>query len=109
MCVFLVQLCLNINSDLSKPKHKLSLCYLHQEKRKSFIPQKMIFHLCKHYSFCSVHLVELIGSGQLFAMKAMDKYMMLNRNKVYPSMMLLLEDVFLTRQHINFLGLHVQL
>lgn len=36
--------------------------------------------------FCSVHLVELIGSGQLFAMKAMDKSMMLNRNKVYLSM-----------------------
>ncbi|KAL7083885.1 hypothetical protein ACP275_14G189400 [Erythranthe tilingii] len=31
----------------------------------------------------SVHLVELIGSGQLFAMKAMDKAMMLNRNKVH--------------------------
>ncbi|XP_075486774.1 phototropin-2-like isoform X3 [Primulina tabacum] len=31
----------------------------------------------------SVHLVELIGSGQLFAMKAMDKSMMLNRNKVH--------------------------
>ncbi|XP_047969084.1 phototropin-2-like isoform X2 [Salvia hispanica] len=31
----------------------------------------------------SVHLVELIGTGQLFAMKAMDKSMMLNRNKVH--------------------------
>nr|AML76859.1 putative LOV domain-containing protein [Marrubium vulgare] len=31
----------------------------------------------------SVHLVELIGSGELFAMKAMDKAMMLNRNKVH--------------------------
>nr|AML77151.1 putative LOV domain-containing protein [Verbena hastata] len=31
----------------------------------------------------SVHLVELIGSGQLFAMKAMDKSMMLHRNKVH--------------------------
>nr|AML79642.1 putative LOV domain-containing protein [Uncarina grandidieri] len=31
----------------------------------------------------SVHLVELIGSGQLFAMKAMDKSIMLNRNKVH--------------------------
>nr|AML78924.1 putative LOV domain-containing protein [Handroanthus umbellatus] len=31
----------------------------------------------------SVHLVELIGSGLLFAMKAMDKSMMLNRNKVH--------------------------
>lgn len=30
----------------------------------------------------SVHLVELCGSGQLFAMKAMDKNVMLNRNKV---------------------------
>nr|AML77112.1 putative LOV domain-containing protein [Nepeta cataria] len=31
----------------------------------------------------SVHLVELVGTGQLFAMKAMDKSMMLNRNKVH--------------------------
>ncbi|GER46289.1 phototropin 2 [Striga asiatica] len=31
----------------------------------------------------SVHLVELIGGGHLFAMKAMDKSMMLNRNKVH--------------------------
>nr|AML76888.1 putative LOV domain-containing protein [Wrightia natalensis] len=31
----------------------------------------------------SVHLVELYGSGQYFAMKAMDKGMMLNRNKVH--------------------------
>nr|AML79554.1 putative LOV domain-containing protein [Cephalotus follicularis] len=31
----------------------------------------------------SVHLVELCGSGLLFAMKAMDKNAMLNRNKVH--------------------------
>ncbi|KAL3516311.1 hypothetical protein ACH5RR_023213, partial [Cinchona calisaya] len=31
----------------------------------------------------SVHLVELKGSGQLYAMKAMDKYIMMNRNKVH--------------------------
>nr|AML78721.1 putative LOV domain-containing protein [Eleusine coracana] len=31
----------------------------------------------------SVHLVELHGSGELFAMKAMDKSVMLNRNKVH--------------------------
>nr|AML76655.1 putative LOV domain-containing protein [Polypremum procumbens] len=31
----------------------------------------------------SVHLVELKGSGQLFAMKAMDKSIMMNRNKVH--------------------------
>ncbi|GFP87001.1 phototropin-2 [Phtheirospermum japonicum] len=31
----------------------------------------------------SVHLVELIGGGHLFAMKAMEKSMMLNRNKVH--------------------------
>jgi len=29
-----------------------------------------------------VHLVELVGTDQLFAMKAMDKAVMLNRNKV---------------------------
>nr|AML77212.1 putative LOV domain-containing protein [Buddleja sp. BC-2016] len=31
----------------------------------------------------SVHLVELCGTGHYFAMKAMDKAMMLNRNKVH--------------------------
>nr|AML79634.1 putative LOV domain-containing protein [Lagarostrobos franklinii] len=31
----------------------------------------------------SVHLVELRGTGELFAMKAMDKKVMLNRNKVH--------------------------
>lgn len=31
----------------------------------------------------SVHLVELKGTGELYAMKAMEKAMMLNRNKVY--------------------------
>ncbi|KAM3290424.1 phototropin-2 [Capsicum chacoense] len=31
----------------------------------------------------SVHLVELKGTGDLFAMKAMDKLIMLNRNKVH--------------------------
>lgn len=31
----------------------------------------------------SVHLVELKGTGELYAMKAMEKTMMLNRNKVY--------------------------
>ncbi|KAL8525558.1 hypothetical protein ACS0TY_014973 [Phlomoides rotata] len=31
----------------------------------------------------SVHLVELCGTGQYFAMKAMDKGIMLNRNKVH--------------------------
>lgn len=33
--------------------------------------------------FCSVHLVELRGTGMVFAMKAMDKSVMMNRNKVY--------------------------
>ncbi|KAK1286743.1 Phototropin-1 [Acorus calamus] len=31
----------------------------------------------------SVHLVELMGTGEYFAMKAMDKNVMLNRNKVH--------------------------
>ncbi|KMZ73380.1 Phototropin-2, partial [Zostera marina] len=31
----------------------------------------------------SVHLVELMGTGELFAMKIMDKDVMLNRNKVH--------------------------
>ncbi|EPS68603.1 phototropin-2 [Genlisea aurea] len=33
----------------------------------------------------SVHLVEMVNGGELFAMKAMDKTMMLNRNKVHRS------------------------
>ncbi|KAK4339535.1 hypothetical protein RND71_040997 [Anisodus tanguticus] len=33
--------------------------------------------------YISVHLVELKGTGDLFAMKAMDKSIMLNRNKVH--------------------------
>lgn len=32
---------------------------------------------------CSVHLVELQGTGELYAMKAMEKSVMLNRNKVW--------------------------
>lgn len=36
---------------------------------------------CVLVSF-SVHLVELQGTKELFAMKAMDKSVMLNRNKV---------------------------
>ncbi|KAK4491072.1 hypothetical protein RD792_001794 [Penstemon davidsonii] len=39
----------------------------------------------------SVHLVELIGSGQLFAMKAMEKSIMLNRNKT-PTHVCLITD-----------------
>ncbi|CBI37708.3 unnamed protein product, partial [Vitis vinifera] len=35
----------------------------------------------------SVHLVELKGSGELYAMKAMDKSVMLNRNKVHRACM----------------------
>ncbi|XP_021898933.1 phototropin-2-like [Carica papaya] len=31
----------------------------------------------------SVHLVELKGTGELYAMKAMEKSVMLNRNKVH--------------------------
>nr|AHZ63852.1 phototropin [Stangeria eriopus] len=46
---------------------------------KHFRPVK---HL-GHGDTGSVHLVELCGSGELFAMKAMDKSVMLNRNKVH--------------------------
>nr|AML78050.1 putative LOV domain-containing protein [Cephalotaxus harringtonia] len=35
----------------------------------------------------SVHLVELRGTGELYAMKAMDKMVMLNRNKVHRACM----------------------
>nr|POE68554.1 phototropin-2 [Quercus suber] len=37
------------------------------------------FYLSK--PLISVHLVELQGTGELYAMKAMEKSMMLNRNK----------------------------
>lgn len=32
--------------------------------------------------YYSVHLVELVGTGEHFAMKAMDKSIIFNRNKV---------------------------
>lgn len=35
------------------------------------------------FFYYSVHLVELKGTGQLYAMKAMDKSIMMNRNKVW--------------------------
>jgi len=44
---------------------------------------------CALFSWCcsvlcySVHLVELQGTGELYAMKAMEKSVMLNRNKVW--------------------------
>jgi hypothetical protein len=40
-----------------------------------------------------VHLVELCGTGLCFAMKAMDKSVMLNRNKVL-KLILCLDAVF---------------
>lgn len=39
-------------------------------------------YTCALFLNCSVHLVELRGTGEYFAMKAMDKSVMLNRNKV---------------------------
>ncbi|KAL3843990.1 hypothetical protein ACJIZ3_001393 [Penstemon smallii] len=55
----------------------------------------------------SVHLVELIGSGQLFAMKAMEKSIMLNRNKVHRACMereiiSLLDHPFLPTLYTSF-------
>lgn len=44
---------------------------------------------------CSVHLVELKGTGDLFAMKAMDKSIMLNRNKVW------MPEIFLLHQYVE--------
>lgn len=43
----------------------------------------MFFACLKH----SVHLVELTETGEFFAMKAMDKNVMLNRNKVSLSLL----------------------
>ncbi|KAK4487645.1 hypothetical protein RD792_005699 [Penstemon davidsonii] len=55
----------------------------------------------------SVHLVELKGSGQLFAMKAMDKSIMLNRNKVHRAciereIVSLLDHPFLSTLYTSF-------
>lgn len=55
----------------------------------------------------SVHLVELQGSGELFAMKAMDKSVMLNRNKVHRACMereiySLLDHPFLPTLYTSF-------
>lgn len=46
-----------------------------KEKKKKKLHSKVALH-------GSVHLVELCGTGLQFAMKAMDKNVMLNRNKV---------------------------
>jgi hypothetical protein len=50
----------------------------------SSISHSKCLALQSYHSFFlfSVHWVELQGSGELFAMKAMDKSVMLNRNKV---------------------------
>ncbi|KAE8793939.1 phototropin-2 [Hordeum vulgare] len=55
----------------------------------------------------SVHLVELQGSGELFAMKAMDKSVMLNRNKVHRAIIereiySLLDHPFLSTLYTSF-------
>ncbi|KAI3717175.1 hypothetical protein L1987_68607 [Smallanthus sonchifolius] len=55
----------------------------------------------------SVHLVELKGTGELFAMKAMDKSVMLNRNKVHRACMereiiALLDHPFLPTLYTSF-------
>nr|AML76503.1 putative LOV domain-containing protein [Curio rowleyanus] len=55
----------------------------------------------------SVHLVELKGTGELFAMKAMDKTVMLNRNKVHRAciereIIALLDHPFLPTLYTSF-------
>nr|AML78658.1 putative LOV domain-containing protein [Ilex paraguariensis] len=55
----------------------------------------------------SVHLVELKGTGELYAMKAMDKSVMLNRNKVHRACMereiiSLLDHPFLPALYTSF-------
>ncbi|GJU86005.1 putative LOV domain-containing protein [Tanacetum coccineum] len=55
----------------------------------------------------SVHLVELKGTGELFAMKAMDKSVMLNRNKVHRAciereIIALLDHPFLPTLYTSF-------
>nr|AHZ63861.1 phototropin [Gnetum montanum] len=55
----------------------------------------------------SVHLVELRGTGELFAMKAMDKSVMINRNKVHRAcierqIMEMLDHPFLPTLYTSF-------
>ncbi|CAK9231174.1 unnamed protein product [Sphagnum troendelagicum] len=55
----------------------------------------------------SVHLVELRGTGEVFAMKAMDKSVMLNRNKVHRAraereILALLDHPFLPTLYASF-------
>nr|AML77654.1 putative LOV domain-containing protein [Tragopogon castellanus] len=55
----------------------------------------------------SVHLVELKGTGELFAMKAMDKAVMMNRNKVHRAciereIIALLDHPFLPTLYTSF-------
>jgi serine/threonine protein kinase len=60
-----------------------------------------------HGNLCSVHLVELRGTGEVFAMKAMDKSVMLNRNKVHRAraereILALLDHPFLPTLYASF-------
>lgn len=48
----------------------------------SFVLRIPLITKYNHRFVDSVHLVELNGTGEFFAMKAMDKGIMLNRNKV---------------------------
>lgn len=59
----------------------LVLCF----KIFSFLKTKCSSFLswCCSVLWYSVHLVELRGTGELYAMKAMEKSVMLNRNKVW--------------------------
>nr|AML77684.1 putative LOV domain-containing protein [Heliconia sp. BC-2016] len=55
----------------------------------------------------SVHLVELLGTGEYFAMKAMDKNIMLNRNKVHRAcaereILNMLDHPFLPTLYVSF-------
>jgi hypothetical protein len=49
---------------------------------------------CRSVLCYSVHLVELRGTGELYAMKAMEKSVMLNRNKVWVFLRKLLVFIF---------------
>lgn len=52
----------------------------------------------------SVHLVELQGTGELYAMKAMDKSVMFNRNKVLSCLPFSSKHIFIAMKQLLTVG-----
>lgn len=56
----------------------------------------------------SVHLVELQGTGELYAMKAMDKSVMFNRNKVLSFLPFSSKHIFIAMKQLLTVLWHIQ-